>query len=203
MDCEPIVFIVDDDSAVRSSLRMSAQSVGLNALAYSSADEFLDVFALETPGCLVLDVRLNGMSGLDLQDELRRRGASIPIIMISGVGDVPTAVRAMKAGALDFFEKPFSLQALLDRIRQAFELDTLARRNRAKQNALRRRLDRLSLRQSQVLELIVDGRTTNQIALDLGLSPKTIYAHRSEALARIDASSIAEAAQQVFAARAS
>jgi FixJ family two-component response regulator len=143
------------------------------------------------------------MSGLDLQQELIGRGSSLPIIMITGFGDVQMAVRAMRAGAVDFIEKPFSHQLLLDRIREALKQDAESRRSRAEREKWQRRLGRLSKRQRQVLDMIVEGQTTSEIARHLGLSTKTIYAHRAEALDRIDANTVAEAAQHVFAAQTS
>lgn len=201
MQTEPVVWIVDDDLRVRCWLQQLIETVNLNTRAYSTAREFLDEFDEQIPGCLVLDVRLSGMSGLDLQDELIRRHARIPVIVISGFGDVSTAVRAMRAGALDFLEKPFPPQTLLDRIGQALEIDAKNRRRKTEREAFRRRLARLSGRQRQVLEMIVEGKTTGQIARGLGLSAKTVYAHRAEALAKIDATSVAEAAQRVLADR--
>lgn len=202
MEPEPTVWIVDHDAAVRRSVQQLVASVRLKAKTYSIARSFLDDFDESAPGCLVVAVRLNGMSGLDLQDELNRRHVALPVIVISGFGDVPTAVRAMRAGALDFLESPFPPQTLLDRIGQALELDARNRRRRVKREALQARLSRLSHRQRQVLEMIVEGKSTIQIARGLGLSPKTIYAHRAEALAKIDAASVAEAARKIFADRA-
>jgi FixJ family two-component response regulator len=150
---------------------------------------------------VVVDVRLGGMSGFDLQQELAVRGSGLPIIMITGFGDVQMAVRAMRAGAVDFIEKPFSHQLLLDRIREALKLDAESRRSRAEREKWQRCLGRLSKRQRQVLDMIVEGKTTSEIAHHLGLSTKTIYAHRAEALDRIDATTVAEAAQHVFAAQ--
>ncbi len=203
MESAPVVFVVDDDNAIRSSLRRLIESVGLRTRTYASAQKFLEDFDEATPGCLVVDVRLRGMSGLDLQEHLQRRAAMIPIIVISGHGDVPMAVRALKAGAVDFFEKPVSPQDLLDCVRQAIELDQASRRKRLEQMTVQRRLDQLTERQRQVLDLIVAGCTTNQVARRLGLSPKTVYAHRAEALAKLRTGSVAEAARQLVAANAS
>lgn len=203
VNSKPIVFIVDDDLGVRRSLQHLIRSVCLECRTYPSASDFLAEFDASTPGCMVVDVRLNGMSGFDLQEELVRRGSSLPIIMITGFGDVQMAVRAMRAGAVDFIEKPFSHQILLDRVHEALTLDAGRRRTRAEQDKWQRRLSRLSKRQRQVLELIVEGKSTIEVARCLGLSRKTVYSHRSEALDRIDASTVAEVAQHVFAAKAS
>jgi FixJ family two-component response regulator len=198
---ESVVFVVDDDSAVRCSLQRLVKSVGLNVKTYEVAQQFLDEFDPGTPGCLVLDVRLNGMSGLDVQRELARRGAGTPIIMISGHGDIPTAVEAVRAGAIDFLEKPFSHEALLGRIWEALALDVDARRRRLEQEELRKRLRQLTSRQRQVLERIANGQTTAQVANELGLSLKTVYAHRSEALAKMNSGSVTDAARQLMIAK--
>lgn len=203
MDTEPIVSIVDDDADVRCSLRQLTTSVGLQARTYQSATEFLEQYDDERPGCLILDVRLNGMSGLDLQQKLVERGSSLPIIIITGFGDVPMALRAMRAGAVDFIEKPFAHQMLLDCVQNALKQDAKNRLARAEREKLQRRLSRLSKRQHQVLDLIVQGKTTIEIARYLGLSPKTVYAHRAEALDKLDAATVTEAAQRVIAAKAS
>ena len=197
---EPVVFVIDDDLAVRRALQRLIRSVGLDVRTYAVAQDFLDAFGTDTPGCVVVDLRLNGMSGLDVQRELARRGACTPIIMISGFGDIPTAVEAVRAGALDFLEKPFSHQVLLQRIWEALELDAKLRQRCVEREKLRRRLGQLTSRQREVLEMIAEGRTTAQIARDLGLSPKTVYAHRSEALAKLNTGSVAEAARQVMIA---
>ena len=200
MEPEPVVFVVDDDAAVRNSLLRLIQSVGLKVRTFRSGEEFLEDFDPDAPGCLVLDVRMRGMSGLDVQKKLTAMGAPIPIIILSGHGDVPMAVRALKAGASDFMEKPFSPQILIDRIRQVIEQDADTRRQRAERKIIQHRLSCLSDRQREVLDLVVAGLTTNQIARRLSLSPKTVYAHRAEALGKMKTGSIADAARQLVLA---
>lgn len=200
MEPEPVVFVVDDDAAVRNSLLRLIQSVGLKVRTFRSGEEFLEDFDPDAPGCLVLDVRMRGMSGLDVQKKLTAMGAPIPIIILSGHGDVPMAVRALKAGASDFMEKPFSPQILIDRIRQVIEQDAETRRQRAEKKIIQHRLSCLSDRQREVLDLVVAGLTTNQIARRLSLSPKTVYAHRAEALGKMKTGSIADAARQLVLA---
>jgi len=200
MEPEPVVFVVDDDAAIRNSLLRLIQSVGLKIRTFRSGEEFLEDFDPDAPGCLVLDVRMRGMSGLDVQKKLTAMGAPIPIIILSGHGDVPMAVRALKAGASDFMEKPFSPQILIDRIRQVIEQDAETRRQRAEKKIIQHRLSCLSDRQREVLDLVVAGLTTNQIARRLSLSPKTVYAHRAEALGKMKTGSIADAARQLVLA---
>lgn len=200
MEPEPVVFVVDDDAAIRNSLLRLIQSVGLKIRTFRSGEEFLEDFDPDAPGCLVLDVRMRGMSGLDVQKKLTAMGAPIPIIILSGHGDVPMAVRALKAGATDFMEKPFSPQILIDRIRQVIEQDAETRRRRAEKKIIQHRLSCLSDRQREVLDLVVAGLTTNQIACRLSLSPKTVYAHRAEALGKMKTGSIADAARQLVLA---
>lgn len=200
MEPEPVVFVVDDDAAIRNSLLRLIQSVGLKIRTFRSGEEFLEDFDPDAPGCLVLDVRMRGMSGLDVQKKLTAMGAPIPIIILSGHGDVPMAVRALKAGATDFMEKPFSPQILIDRIRQVIEQDADTRRQRAERKIIQHRLSCLSDRQREVLDLVVAGLTTNQIARRLSLSPKTVYAHRAEALGKMKTGSIADAARQLVLA---
>jgi two-component system response regulator FixJ len=200
MEPEPVVFVVDDDTAIRNSLLRLIQSVGMKVRTFRSGEEFLDDFDPDAPGCLVLDVRMRGMSGLDVQKKLAALGATIPIIILSGHGDVPMAVRALKAGATDFMEKPFSPQILIDRIRQVIELDADSRQRRVERELIQHRLSCLSERQREVLDLVVAGLSTNQIARRLSLSPKTVYAHRAEALGKMKTGSIADAARQLVLA---
>jgi RNA polymerase sigma factor (sigma-70 family) len=200
MEPEPVVFVVDDDTAIRNSLLRLIQSVGMKVRTFRSGEDFLDDFDNDAPGCLVLDVRMRGMSGLDVQKKLAALGATIPIIILSGHGDVPMAVRALKAGATDFMEKPFSPQILIDRIRQVIEIDADTRRQRVERELIQHRLSCLSERQREVLDLVVAGLSTNQIARRLSLSPKTVYAHRAEALGKMKTGSIADAARQLVLA---
>lgn len=188
----PTVFVIDDDDAVRSSLRLLFKSWGLDAVLAASADEFLAGYDVERPGCIVLDVRMPGMSGLELQDELLARKLALPIIFITGHGDVPMAVSTMKKGAVDFIEKPFdqtALKALVERM--------LAHARDAAASAERQRLNeallaRLTPREQQVLERIVAGRLNKQIADDLGISIKTVEAHRANIMDKLRANTVAD-----------
>jgi len=192
MPPEPTVFVVDDDRAMRDSLRWLLESVGLSVRTYATAAEFLGDYDATRPGCLVLDVRMPGMSGLDLQAELTRRGAGLPTIVVTGHAEVPMAVRAVKAGAIDFIEKPFSDQLLLDRVRQALEIDRQDREVRGRREEARRRLESLTAREREVLGLVVAGRANKEIAATLGLSTKTVEVHRAHVMSKMEAESLAE-----------
>ena len=187
----PTVFVVDDDAALRESLRWLIESVGLRVATYDSARSFLAEYDPARPGCLVLDIRMPGESGLELQEKLRERGSDIPIIVITAYAEVPMAVRAFKAGAVDFIEKPFSDQVLLDRIQQAVEKDRQGRHEMEKREKLLVRVDRLTPREREVLQLIVAGKPSKVIAADLGVSQKTIEVHRSRIMAKMEANSLA------------
>jgi FixJ family two-component response regulator len=192
MPPEPTVFVVDDDPAMRDSLCWLLQSVDLHVETYPSADAFLAAYDPGRPGCLVLDVRMPGMSGLNLQDELRTRHIRLPIIMLSGHAEVPTAVRALKAGAIDFMEKPFSDELLLDRIRQAIDLDREQREAEARRTAVAARYALLTPREREVMELVTAGKANKVIAADLGLSPKTVEVHRAAVMDKMHADSVAD-----------
>jgi two-component system, LuxR family, response regulator FixJ len=189
---EPTVYVVDDDPAMRSSLRWLIESVGLVVRTCASAQEFLHTYQPSDPGCLVLDVRMPGMSGLDLQAELTARRIYIPVLIITGYAEVPLAVRAMKAGAFDFIEKPFSDQTLLDRIRAAIAQDGVSRRRRASRQVVQRRLRLLTARERDVLKGVVMGKSNKQIAAELRLSPKTVEVHRSRVMEKLKADSLAD-----------
>jgi FixJ family two-component response regulator len=188
----PIVTVVDDDEAVRSSLRLLLKSVGLEARTLGSAAEFLQTFDAQQPGCLVLDVRMPGMSGLELQDALNLRGAVLPVIFITGHGDVPMAVEAMQHGAFDFLQKPFRDQDLLDRIQRALTLDRENRAELSQKDRIRARLESLTPREREVLELMTRGRPNKLMAADLGLSQRTIEIHRARVMEKMNASSLAQ-----------
>jgi two-component system, LuxR family, response regulator FixJ len=188
----PIVTVVDDDEAVRSSLRLLLKSVGLEARTLGSAAEFLQTFDPQQPGCLVLDVRMPGMSGLELQDALNLRGAVLPVIFITGHGDVPMAVEAMQHGAFDFLQKPFRDQDLLDRIQRALTLDHENRAELSQKDRIRTRLESLTPREREVLELMTRGRPNKLMAADLGLSQRTIEIHRARVMEKMNASSLAQ-----------
>ncbi len=192
MPPEQTVFVVDDDRAMRDSLRWLLESVGLTVRTYPTAADFLREYEPSQPGCLVLDVRMPGMSGLDLQAELVRRGAGLPTIVVTGHAEVPMAVRAVKAGAVDFIEKPFSDQLLLDRVRQALEIDRQEREIRLRREEACRRLEALTAREREVLSLVVAGKANKEIAADLGLSPKTVEVHRAHVMSKMAVDSLAE-----------
>ena len=188
----PTVFIVDDDEAVRGSLRMLIRSVGLQARACGSAREFLDGYDADQPGCLLLDVRMPGMSGLELQQALNHRGATIPVVFITGHGDVPMAVEAMQHGAFDFLQKPFRDQDLLDRIQRALARDRENRAQLLQKDQIRTRLESLTPREKEVLALMTRGRPNKLMAADLGLSQRTIEIHRARVMEKMQASSLAQ-----------
>lgn len=184
------VHVVDDDPAIRSSLKWLIESVNLTVRTYGSAQEFLDAYQPDEPGCLVLDVRMPGLSGLDLQEMLKERGIQIPVIILTGYGDVPMAVRAMKNGAVDFLEKPVSDQVLLDHIQQALAQDVENHRRQAEQEEVRERFARLTPREKEVMDLVVEGLSSREIAETLGVSFKTIEAHRSKIMKKTEAKSV-------------
>ena len=190
MSEEPTVFVVDDDPAIRKSLRWLIESVGLRVQTHRSAQQFLDAYVGDVHGCLILDVRMPGMSGLDLQQTLQGMRVELPIILVTGYGDVPMAVRAMKNGAVDFIEKPVSDQVLLDHIRRAIELDAANRRNRAGQMVIHQRIERLTRREHEVMELVVSGKSSKEIAAELEVSFKTIEAHRAKIMKKMQARSV-------------
>ena len=188
----PIVFVVDDDPAVREAIRSLIASVGLRVETFKTAQEFLSTTRSDGPGCLVLDVRLPGLSGLDLQQELARTGLPIPIIFMTGHGDVPMSVQAMKAGAVEFLTKPFRDQQLLDAIRQAIDRDRLECRQRTEQAELCRRHHLLTPREREVMTRIVAGLLNKQIAAQLGISEITVKVHRAQVMQKMQADSLAD-----------
>ena len=188
---EPIVHVVDDDAAVRESLRLLISSMGLRVRTYASGAEFLGAWYDDPPGCLVLDIRMPGMSGLDLQQQLNARNSILPIIFITGHGDVPMAVEAMQAGALDFIQKPFRDQDLLDRINAALKQDAQNRESVDRLADLRQRSASLTPREREVLEHVVDGKANKVIAIDLGLSERTVEIHRANVMEKMGARSVA------------
>ena len=202
MASDPTVFIVDDDQAVRDSLQWLIQSVGLPVLTFPDALSFLEHVDEHQAGCVVLDVRLPGISGLELQQKLVARNIRMPVIIVTGHGDVPMAVRAMKAGALDFIEKPFSDQLLLDQVQRAIDRDTRARADRAVSDVILERLHSLSPREREVLQRVVDGRVTREIAAELSLADKTVQAHRARVMEKMKAGSIAELVRFAMTAQA-
>ena len=197
----PVVYVVDDDDAVRSALRMLIRSVGLQAQACASADEFLRLYDVRQPGCLVLDVRMPGMNGLELQIELNRRGATIPVVFISGHGDVPMAVEAMQHGAFDFLQKPFRDQDLLDRVQKALAKDSQLRAGLAARAEIIERMATLTPREAEVMQLVTDGKANKVVAADLGVSQRTVEIHRAHVMEKMGAGSLAELVRMVLDAR--
>jgi FixJ family two-component response regulator len=191
-DTEALVFVVDDDASLRTSLQDLLESVGLRVAACASAQDFLHHPRPEGPSCLVLDVRLPGLSGLELQQELARGAVQMPIIFITGHGDIPMSVQAMKAGAVDFLSKPFRDQELLDAVHQALARDRHARMQRAQVEELRRRFAALTPRQRDVMARMVAGLLTKQIAGELGTSEATVKTHRQQVMAKMRAESLAD-----------
>jgi len=194
----PTVFIVDDDEAVRNSLRLLVKSVGLTAAALVSAQEFLATYDPLQPGCLLLDVRMPGMSGLELQQRLNLLGAVIPVIFITGHGDVPMAVEAMQQGAFDFLQKPFRDQDLIDRIQRALEKDRANRAALGEHSRIREQHETLTPREREVLALVTSGKANKVMAADLGLSQRTIEIHRARVMEKMGASSLAHLVRMVL-----
>jgi FixJ family two-component response regulator len=191
-DTLPIVFVVDDDPSVCAALTRLIRSVGLDAQTFASAREFLRADRPDTPGCLVLDVRLPEMSGLDLQQKLAEAQVDLPIIFITGHGDIPMSVRAMKAGAVEFLTKPFQDQELLDALQQAIAQDRNARQHRAELAGLQARYDVLTPREREIFPLVTSGLLNKHIAAELGRSEKTIKIHRRQVMQKMAAASLAD-----------
>jgi len=186
------VFIVDDDVAVRDSILELVESVGLHAQGYDSGQAFLDDFQPELSGCLVLDVRMAGMGGLVLQEKLTGLGARLPVIFITGHGDVPMAVHALQAGAVDFIQKPYRDQLLLDSINKALAADATARRLLAGVDKIDQRLAALTKREREVLDILLEGNSSKEIARALGISSRTVEAHRQNLLHKLEVDSVKE-----------
>lgn len=192
MNNQPTVFIVDDDKEVREAISMLMDSVGLPNESFDSAWAYLSCFDPARAGCLVLDVRMRQMSGLELQERLQEEPMHPPIIIITGHGDVPMAVRAVKNGATDFIEKPFNDQALLDAVHKALELDTEQRGHAEEIADIRDRVERLTPREREVLGQIIAGKRNKVIAVDLGISQSTVEAHRAKVMEKLEARSLSE-----------
>jgi FixJ family two-component response regulator len=194
----PTIFVVDDDEGVRNSLRFLLKSVGLETRALASAAEFLDSYRPEQPGCLLLDVRMPGMSGLELQQQLNLRGAVIPVIFITGHGDIPMAVEAMQHGAFDFLQKPFRDQDLIDRIQRALERDTRNRAALVQHARIRERFASLTPREREVLALMARGKPNKVMAAELGVSQRTVEIHRARVMEKSGAASLAQLVRMVM-----
>lgn len=201
LESESRVFVIDDEAAVRDAIGLLIRSVGMKCEAFASADEFLARYDSAVPGCLVLDIRLPGMSGLQLQDRLNERAVSLPIIMITGHGTIQMAVRAVKAGAFDFLEKPFRDQDLLDRVQQAIRFDIASREKHLLKSQMVRLMASLTSREREVLDLVIEGYSNKVIASRLGLSHKTIEYHRSKMMEKLQVGSIPELVQLAITAR--
>lgn len=189
---DPIVFVVDDDAAVRDAIKDLLESVGMRVQTFISTNEFLSRTPVDAPSCLILDVRLPGMSGLEFQRHLNASGADIPIIFITGHGDIPITVQAMKAGAVDFLTKPFRDQELLDAIHKAIDHDQQRREQNAEVTGLRQRYEELTPREREVMALVTQGLLNKQIAAELGASETTIKIHRGQVMRKMQADSLAD-----------
>jgi FixJ family two-component response regulator len=192
MDEKPVVYVIDDDPSVLRSVERLLRSAGFGLETFESALEFLDFQHPDAPGCLILDVKMPGVSGLELQEHMADRGISFPVIFITGHGTVPMSVRAMKAGAVDFLLKPFDAAELLDAVSKALEKDRQAKQAERELKQLRERLKTLTPREQQVLALVVSGRLNKQIAFDLGTTEKTIKVHRARIFEKMGAGSLAD-----------
>lgn len=194
----PTVYIVDDDNGVRSSIRVLMKSVGLPSSTFASAQEFLGAYHADQPGCLVLDIRMPGMSGLELQEELNRRGAIVPVIFITGHADIPMAVEAMRQGAFDFLQKPFRDQDLIDRVQQAMARDQQSRLALKEHGRIRARIASLTPREREVLALLTTGKANKVMAQELGLSQRTVEIHRAHVMEKMGAQSVAQLVRMVM-----
>ncbi len=192
MSPDQAVFVVDDDAAVRDSMRWLMDSVGLRVEAFDSSEAFLRAITPESSGCVVLDLRMPGLGGLDVHAQLRERGINLPVIVVSGHGDVPIAVRALKSGVADFVEKPFKDQELLDCVQQALRRDAEQSLQRLRREELMTRYRTLTPRELDVLRLVVDGQANKAIGSSLGISQKTVETHRARVMEKMAARSVSE-----------
>ena len=202
MRTEPTVFVVDDDAGVRDSLQTFLESAGLRVETYGSAEAFLAQVPGVPYGCLLLDLRMPGIDGLALQDRLLAQKIQLPIIILTGHGDVAAAVHALKGGAVDFLEKPFNTATLLERIRQALALSAETQRQSSTREHIKRRLAHLTAREREILDMVVDGRSSKVIAIDLGISERTVELHRARVKKKMGVRSVAELVRMMLAIRA-
>lgn len=191
MTSETTIFVVDDDAAVRDSLKALLESDDMTAEVFGSGQEFLDAYDADGDGCLILDVQMPDMNGLELQQKLTESGSSLPVIVITGHGDVPVAVKALKAGAFDFIEKPFTDDVILDGVRRALELGVRNRRDKASVNEAKVGIERLTMREYEVFEHLIVGRLNKQIAFEMDISARTVEIHRARVMEKMNARSIA------------
>ena len=189
---QPIIFIIDDDEQVRNALILLMESVGLAIESYASAQDFLNNFDVAKAGCIILDVRMPGMSGLDLQARLTAEKIHPPIIIITGHGDVPMAVRAVTAGAVDFIEKPFNNQSMLDSVHKAIEVDAVQRGESSRLQDIETHYNTLTPREKEVLQSVIEGKRNKVIAYDLNISQSTVEAHRSKVMDKMSATSLSD-----------
>lgn len=202
MEIKPSVYLIDDDPAVQDSMRRLLKSVGLPLHTFTTAQEFLEKYDPATSaGCLILDIRMPGMSGLELQQRLRERGDDLPVIVVSGHADVPMTVRAIKAGALDFLEKPCNEQVLLDRIQEGIQENLRRRSEQTERGEIQARMQKLTPREREVLDLLVSGKPNKTIASDLNISRKTLDIHRGKVLQKMEAETVADLVRMVLKAR--
>jgi FixJ family two-component response regulator len=201
MRTDPIVYVVDDDPGVCQTIRAFVESVGLRVATYPSAEDFLQEYDPSWRGCLILDICMPGMSGLELQERLAEMPVRLPIVILTGQADVPMAVQAMRSGAVDVLGKPFSRQTLLDRVREAIDRDERDRSRQAERSSTIARISRLTPREREVMQLIVDGKHTKAIATELDLSPKTVESYRASLMVKMGAENVADLVRRVVAAQ--
>ena len=197
IDGVPLIYVVDDDAGMRDSLAFLIESSGYVCIGYPSSEAFLEHYQADRCGCLVVDVRMPGMSGLDLQRELNGRGTTLGLVFISGHGDIPMAVRAIRDGAVEFLEKPFNDQVLLDRIAEAVRRSVEASKRKTQHTHLKDRLSRLTPREREVMDLVVEGKPNKLIAAELNIAMKTVEVHRHNVMEKMRVGSVAELARQL------
>jgi FixJ family two-component response regulator len=200
-DAKPVVFIVDDDQGVRESVKILLRSIGIDAETFKSGDDFLEKYDPDKFGCIVLDVRMPGMSGLELQERLVSMGCTMPIVFVTAHGDVPMAVEAVKAGALDFVQKPFRDQELIDKIQEGFAENERIRKKLRDRGQINERIASLTPREREVMDMVVDGKANKVIAIDLGLSQRTVEIHRARVMSKMAADSVSQLVQLVMRVR--